>query len=49
MSSLASLRFDPREFLANREFTVLWSGGKDSTAALLWVLDNVPHDNWDIL
>lgn len=49
MSSLASLRLDPKEFLASREFTVLWSGGKDSTAALLWVLNNVKHDNWDIL
>jgi len=49
MSGLASLGLDPKEFLRDREFTVLWSGGKDSTAALLWVLDNVPHDNWDIL
>jgi len=48
-SSLSQLNLDPRELLANREFTVLWSGGKDSTATLLWVLDNVPHDNWDIL
>ena len=30
-------------------FTVLWSGGKDSTAALLWVLDNVKHSSWNIL
>ena len=48
-SSLSQLNLDPREFLASREFTVLWSGGKDSTATLLWVLDNVSHDNWDIL
>ena len=48
-SSLSQLNLDPREFLKDREFTVLWSGGKDSTATLLWVLDNVKHDNWDVL
>jgi len=36
-------------FLSRRPFTVLFSGGKDSLAALLWVLDNVRHDNWDVL
>jgi len=35
--------------LAKHRFTVLWSGGKDSTAALLWVLDNVSHKNWNVL
>jgi len=30
-------------------FTVLWSGGKDSTASLLWVLEHINHENWDIL
>jgi len=40
---------DPVKFLNERRFTVLWSGGKDSTAALLWVLDNVKHDDWNIL
>jgi len=30
-------------------FSVLWSGGKDSTAVLLWVLENVGHDNWDVV
>jgi len=35
--------------LSKHKFTVLWSGGKDSTAALLWVLDNVKHSNWNIL
>jgi 3'-phosphoadenosine 5'-phosphosulfate sulfotransferase (PAPS reductase)/FAD synthetase len=37
------------EILNRHKFTVLWSGGKDSTAALLWVLDNVNHKNWNIL
>jgi len=36
-------------FLNSRCFTVLFSGGKDSLASLLWVLDNVKHDNWNIL
>jgi 3'-phosphoadenosine 5'-phosphosulfate sulfotransferase (PAPS reductase)/FAD synthetase len=35
--------------LGRHRFTVLWSGGKDSTAALLWVLDNVAHRNWNVL
>jgi len=35
--------------LNQHSFTVLFSGGKDSTAALLWVMDNVNHDDWDIL
>ena len=43
------LSMDVRRFLNEREFTVAWSGGKDSTACLLWVLDNVGHDDWDIL
>ena len=37
------------EILSRREFTVLWSGGKDSTAALLWVLNNVNHSSWNVL
>jgi len=37
------------EILNQKKFSVLWSGGKDSTAALLWVLDNVNHSNWDVL
>jgi len=36
-------------FLNERRFTVLFSGGKDSLATLLWVLDNVKHDDWNIL
>jgi len=40
---------DPVKFLNERRFTVLWSGGKDSTAALLWILDHVKHDDWNIL
>jgi len=35
--------------LDNLEFTVLWSGGKDSTATLLWVLNNVNHSNYKVL
>jgi len=35
--------------LSNNRFTVLFSGGKDSLAALLWILDNVHHDDWNIL
>jgi len=35
--------------LNNNRFTVLFSGGKDSLAALLWVLDNIYHSNWNIL
>lgn len=30
-------------------FTVLWSGGKDSTATLLWTLENVQHRSWNVL
>jgi len=37
------------EYLNRHTFTVLYSGGKDSTATLLWVLDNVMHDRWNIL
>lgn len=40
---------DVARLLSATGFTVLWSGGLDSTAALLWALDNVPHDDWDIL
>jgi len=40
---------DPVKFLNERRFTVLWSGGKDSTASLLWVLDHIKHEDWNIL
>jgi len=40
---------DPVRFLNERRFTVLWSGGKDSTAVLLWILDHVKHEDWNIL
>jgi 3'-phosphoadenosine 5'-phosphosulfate sulfotransferase (PAPS reductase)/FAD synthetase len=36
------------KILNENKFTVLWSGGKDSTAALLWVLNNVKNNDWDI-
>ena len=29
--------------LSGRKFTIFFSGGKDSLAALLWVIDNVPN------
>jgi len=35
--------------LDNKDFTVLWSGGKDSTAALLWVLNNVRNNGFKVL
>ena len=48
MNSMAAN--DEAERILNRHrFTVLWSGGKDSTAALLWTLDHVRHDDWNIL
>ena len=40
---------DVRRFLNERRFTLLFSGGKDSTATLLWVLENIGHDDWNIL
>jgi len=40
---------DPIEFLNTRRFVVLFSGGKDSLATLLWVLDNIHHERWKIL
>jgi 3'-phosphoadenosine 5'-phosphosulfate sulfotransferase (PAPS reductase)/FAD synthetase len=40
---------DIKSILNNNYFTVLWSGGKDSTACLLWVLENVEHNNWNVL
>jgi phosphoadenosine phosphosulfate reductase len=36
------------KILNNNRFTVLWSGGKDSTAVLLWVLNNVSNTDWDV-
>ena len=38
-----------KNFLDNKHFTVLFSGGKDSLASLLWVLDNIHHSNWNVL
>ena len=37
------------KILNKNRFTVLWSGGKDSTAALLWVLNNVSNKDWNVL
>jgi len=37
------------EYLSKRKFTVLFSGGKDSLASLLWVLENIPHSRWNIV
>jgi 3'-phosphoadenosine 5'-phosphosulfate sulfotransferase (PAPS reductase)/FAD synthetase len=45
----SSAEREAARILARHRFTVLWSGGKDSTAALLWVLDNIGHRNWNIL
>ena len=36
------------KILNKNKFTVLWSGGKDSTAALLWVLNNVSNKEWNV-
>lgn len=38
-----------KALLETCKFTVLWSGGKDSTATLLWVLNNIKHSDWNIL
>jgi 3''-phosphoadenosine 5''-phosphosulfate sulfotransferase (PAPS reductase)/FAD synthetase and related enzymes len=35
--------------LNGKKFTVLWSGGKDSTATLLWVLNNVRSNSFKVL
>jgi 3'-phosphoadenosine 5'-phosphosulfate sulfotransferase (PAPS reductase)/FAD synthetase len=40
---------EAERILNQHKFTVLWSGGKDSTAALLWVLDHIRHNNWNVL
>ena len=37
------------QYLSSRRFTVLWSGGKDSTATLLWVLNNIQHEDFNVL
>ena len=34
--------------LNKNKFSVLWSGGKDSTAALLWVLNNITNKEWNV-
>lgn len=38
-----------KDYLETHRFTVLFSGGKDSLACLLWVLDNVSRKDWNIL
>jgi len=43
------INIDVKEYLNSRKFSVLFSGGKDSLATLLWVLDNVQHERWNIL
>jgi 3'-phosphoadenosine 5'-phosphosulfate sulfotransferase (PAPS reductase)/FAD synthetase len=40
---------EAERILNQHKFTVLWSGGKDSTAALLWVLDHIRHNDWNVL
>lgn len=40
---------NPISFLNKKKFTVLFSGGKDSTAALLWTLEHIRHGNWNVL
>jgi len=40
---------EAEKILNQHRFTILWSGGKDSTAALLWVLDHVSHKDWNVL
>lgn len=37
------------KILNKHEFTVLFSGGKDSSATLLWVYNNVKHSKWNVL
>jgi 3'-phosphoadenosine 5'-phosphosulfate sulfotransferase (PAPS reductase)/FAD synthetase len=50
LSKAGEIEEKARKVLNNvKEFTVLWSGGKDSTALLLWVLDNVKHSSWNVL
>jgi 3'-phosphoadenosine 5'-phosphosulfate sulfotransferase (PAPS reductase)/FAD synthetase len=46
---LKPLDSEAEKILSQHKFTVLWSGGKDSTAALLWVLDHVRHRDWNVL
>jgi len=36
-------------YLNRVRFSVLFSGGKDSLATLLWVLDHIKHNNWNII
>jgi len=38
-----------KSYLNRVRFSVLFSGGKDSLASLLWVLDNVHHSHWNIV
>jgi len=40
---------DILRILNQHKFTVLFSGGKDSAAALLWVYNNVSNKDWNIL
>jgi len=37
------------QYLSSRRFTVLFSGGKDSLATLLWVLNNIKHTRYNIV
>ena len=37
------------KLLNSARFTVLFSGGKGSLGALLWVLDHIENDDWNIL
>jgi len=38
-----------KDILNKHMFTVLFSGGKDSTTTLLWVYNNVRHNKWNVL
>jgi len=48
-NEVRNMDVDVKEFLNQRRFIVLFSGGRDSLATLLWVLDNIDHDDWKIL
>jgi 3'-phosphoadenosine 5'-phosphosulfate sulfotransferase (PAPS reductase)/FAD synthetase len=49
MRALSEVEREAAKILEKHSFTVLWSGGKDSTAALLWVLDHISRKDWNIL
>lgn len=46
---MVRINADPRKVLEENRFTVLWSGGIDSTAVLLWVIDHIKHSDWNVL